>query len=217
MARRTARGFPIVTAIVAASTALAQPGDTPFEGRAMGNFRVACGEDMRRFCAGVMPGEGRIIQCLTNYRSQLSAACRADLAGAGSRMGAASGAYAYGPGRNPNGYGPGPNPNGSVPTRMVLTAIMPGRMRTLTGAAFRRNTPPNQTDPNTARGATREGMRRETHLLQAPENPQVLSSPKTVARVLMCFICRPAMPLTKATHSFCCSTAATAQGHISLR
>ena len=115
MARRTARGFLIVTAIVAASTALAQPGDTPFEGRAMGNFRVACGEDMRRFCAGVMPGEGRIIQCLTNYRSQLSAACRADLAGAGNRMGAASGAYAYGPGRNPNGYGPGPNSYGYGP------------------------------------------------------------------------------------------------------
>ena len=145
MARRTARGFLIVTAIVAASTALAQPGDTPFEGRAMGNFRVACGEDMRRFCAGVMPGEGRIIQCLTNYRSQLSAACRADLAGAGSRMGAASGAYAYGPGRNPNGYGPGPNSYGYGPDPYGPDGYNAGPNANAYGRGFPQEYPP---EPN---------------------------------------------------------------------
>ena len=38
-------------------------------------FRVECGQDLQRFCNGVQPGEGRLIQCLSSHRSELSSEC----------------------------------------------------------------------------------------------------------------------------------------------
>ena len=38
-------------------------------------FRVECGQDLQRFCNGVQPGEGRLIQCLSFHRSELSSEC----------------------------------------------------------------------------------------------------------------------------------------------
>ena len=43
-------------------------------------FRMDCGQDLRRFCYGVQPGEGRLIQCLSSRSSQLSPACISRLA-----------------------------------------------------------------------------------------------------------------------------------------
>lgn len=41
--------------------------------------RQACMADYRKYCAAVQPGGGRIKQCLTRHRAQLSEPCRAAL------------------------------------------------------------------------------------------------------------------------------------------
>ena len=45
-------------------------------------FRMDCGQDLHRLCHGVQPGEGRLIQCLSSHRSELSPACISRLAAA---------------------------------------------------------------------------------------------------------------------------------------
>ncbi|MDA9500050.1 hypothetical protein [Bradyrhizobium sp. CCBAU 11357] len=42
--------------------------------------RSACGADIRTLCAGVAPGGGRIIQCISNRAASLSPACKEVLA-----------------------------------------------------------------------------------------------------------------------------------------
>uniref|UniRef100_UPI00056C1562 cysteine rich repeat-containing protein n=3 Tax=Bradyrhizobium TaxID=374 RepID=UPI00056C1562 len=42
--------------------------------------RSACGADIRTLCAGVAPGGGRIIQCISNRAASLSPACKDVLA-----------------------------------------------------------------------------------------------------------------------------------------
>ena len=42
-------------------------------------MRSACGTDVRTLCAGVDPGGGRILQCLTSNASSLSPECRSML------------------------------------------------------------------------------------------------------------------------------------------
>lgn len=39
----------------------------------------ACRGDIKRFCAGIKPGQGRIAACLKSHRAELSPACREDL------------------------------------------------------------------------------------------------------------------------------------------
>lgn len=39
-------------------------------------MRQACQEDVKKFCADIKPGEGRIHQCLSQHEAKLSAACR---------------------------------------------------------------------------------------------------------------------------------------------
>jgi len=38
--------------------------------------RAACQADFDRLCAGVVPGDGRVIACLTRQYAQLSSACK---------------------------------------------------------------------------------------------------------------------------------------------
>jgi hypothetical protein len=41
-----------------------------------GEFRKACGGDVRVYCKGIAPGEGRILACLQSRKDELSGACR---------------------------------------------------------------------------------------------------------------------------------------------
>jgi hypothetical protein len=38
---------------------------------------AACGDDEKKFCGDVKPGEGRIKECMTQHASELSGACQA--------------------------------------------------------------------------------------------------------------------------------------------
>lgn len=38
-------------------------------------IKQACGDDVKRFCEGVTPGEGRIVQCLEQHATDLSQDC----------------------------------------------------------------------------------------------------------------------------------------------
>jgi hypothetical protein len=94
MAHNIAR-LPLVTAILLLTgpAALAQTDYSPPEqaqttttqpaqwDRPAG-FRVECGQELQRFCNGVQPGEGRLVQCLSSHRSELSSACTARVAAA---------------------------------------------------------------------------------------------------------------------------------------
>ena len=103
MARRFVHWFSVVAALGAGSAALAQGSDWPLRRGPTGRLGIICSEDVRRFCNGVTPGGGRIIQCLASYPNQVSAACRSQLAVA---LGPRDGFPYYGP----RGYGAGPNP-----------------------------------------------------------------------------------------------------------
>jgi Cysteine rich repeat len=60
---------------------MSQPTSTqPVRWDGAAGFRVECGQDLRRFCNGVQPGEGRLIQCLSSHRSELSSECISRLA-----------------------------------------------------------------------------------------------------------------------------------------
>jgi hypothetical protein len=39
--------------------------------------RMACTMDYQKFCAGVSPGDGRALACLSKQKAKLSPACRA--------------------------------------------------------------------------------------------------------------------------------------------
>jgi hypothetical protein len=72
-----------VILLFAGPAALAQTASTatqPVPWAQGARFRMDCGQDLRRFCYGVQPGEGRLIQCLASHRSELSPACISRLA-----------------------------------------------------------------------------------------------------------------------------------------
>jgi Cysteine rich repeat len=80
----------IVILFLVGPAALAQTGPTttqPVPWRQGALFRMDCGQDLRRFCSGVQPGEGRLIQCLSSHRSQLSPACISRVAAARPSLG----------------------------------------------------------------------------------------------------------------------------------
>lgn len=64
---------------VAAGPARAQTALTPAQRSAAEAARDACKADFARFCTGVRPGGGRILQCLDAHAGELSPLCRAAL------------------------------------------------------------------------------------------------------------------------------------------
>jgi len=66
MAHRIAGSF-VIMATLFCVPAFAQSG---------AEFKAACGKDVRRFCNGVQPGGGRILQCFRAHRGELSAPCQ---------------------------------------------------------------------------------------------------------------------------------------------
>src|SRR5262245_1030426 len=64
----------IMATLFGVPAAFAQTGSP--EGEGVAKFRAACGQDYRRFCTGVQPGGGRIIQCFQAHRDELSTSCK---------------------------------------------------------------------------------------------------------------------------------------------
>jgi hypothetical protein len=62
--------FAAVALVVAFSGAASAQSSDP---------RGACKADYDKFCAGIMPGGGKIIACLNAKRDQLSASCKTAL------------------------------------------------------------------------------------------------------------------------------------------
>jgi hypothetical protein len=51
-------------------------GGRPAAAQPAASLRAACASDVSTVCAGVMPGGGRIKQCMIDKREQLSKACK---------------------------------------------------------------------------------------------------------------------------------------------
>ena len=80
--RRIAHWSLVITMLFAVSAAVAQTG-SPVPGGGGAKLRMACGEDLQRFCVGVQRGGGRLIQCLSSHPRELSEACGNLIAAAG--------------------------------------------------------------------------------------------------------------------------------------
>jgi hypothetical protein len=83
MVHRIARWSLSITMFFAVFAAVAQTNSPAPGAGGGGKFRAACGEDVQRFCAGVQPGRGRLVQCLSSHTTELSAACGNMIAAAG--------------------------------------------------------------------------------------------------------------------------------------
>jgi hypothetical protein len=46
----------------------------------------ACAPDIKRFCADIDPGQGRVVRCLRDHESQLSPSCKAARTSARARI-----------------------------------------------------------------------------------------------------------------------------------
>ena len=60
--------------LLAASSAAADPGGQ--------GARAACLADYQKLCQGVLPGGGRVLQCLKQHDAQLSPGCKSALTAA---------------------------------------------------------------------------------------------------------------------------------------
>jgi Cysteine rich repeat len=88
MAHRIAWSFLIMATLFGVPTAFAQSGSSASpqqpvklaaaqpQDEAVAQFYAACGQDVRRFCTGVQPGGGRVLQCFQAHRDELSTSCK---------------------------------------------------------------------------------------------------------------------------------------------
>jgi hypothetical protein len=72
---RLAVAAGLAAAIAASAVSRANAETNP----SRGDLRQACGADVRSLCAGIMPGGGRIKQCMIDKFDQLSDGCKAAL------------------------------------------------------------------------------------------------------------------------------------------
>jgi len=81
----TPRTLGLAAALILAlpAAACAQPGPDPASAEAL---RAACDAELRRFCAAVQLGGGRIAHCLPANSAQLTPSCRAGLDQARAQM-----------------------------------------------------------------------------------------------------------------------------------
>lgn len=66
-------------ALTLALSALVPPPPAAAQSMPPEALRQACGGDVRKLCAGVRPGEGRLVQCLAAQPDQVSSACKSAL------------------------------------------------------------------------------------------------------------------------------------------
>jgi hypothetical protein len=96
------------------------PVQPPPGGRAAGfRFRMDCAQDLQRFCYGVQPGGGRLVQCILSHRSQLSPPCMTSVAAL--RPGSGVPPPSYRSTQNPGLPSAGP-PSGQAPTASAMRA-----------------------------------------------------------------------------------------------
>lgn len=67
--------FAIVLPLLGTAASAQQQQPQPENGTAA--ERLACTADYQKFCAGVSPGNGRALACLSKQKDKLSPACRA--------------------------------------------------------------------------------------------------------------------------------------------
>jgi len=85
-----AASLPAPTTQAPASSGTPAPQDQGKGGHrkaAMHRMREACGEDIKKLCQNVKPGEGRIVKCLEQHQSEVSQTCNQLLTKKESRQG----------------------------------------------------------------------------------------------------------------------------------
>lgn len=73
--RRIAHCSLVIAMHFAVSTVAAQTSNPAPGASAGGKFRAVCGAELQRFCAGVQPGGGRLVECLSYHTPELSGEC----------------------------------------------------------------------------------------------------------------------------------------------
>ncbi|MGY4827345.1 cysteine rich repeat-containing protein [Sphaerotilaceae bacterium SBD11-9] len=74
--QRSLAGLAMLTC-VALSPAFAADPPPPTVPQPVGPLAQACHTDVQTHCPGIQPGEGRIMQCMKKYQSQISDGCKA--------------------------------------------------------------------------------------------------------------------------------------------
>ena len=82
-ARRVAHWSLVMIMPFAVCAAVAQTNSPTPDAGGGGKFLAACDQDLQRFCVGVQPGGGRLVECLSSHASELSAECENRIAAAG--------------------------------------------------------------------------------------------------------------------------------------
>src|SRR6516162_7960069 len=84
---RIVRWSLIIAMLFAVFAAVAQTNSPTPGANGGGKFHAACGQDVRRFCVGMQPGGGRLVQCLSSHTTELSPACGNTIAALQARRG----------------------------------------------------------------------------------------------------------------------------------